>query len=395
MNVTDVIDIHVPRTLFGVGALKNIAELVRSLGATKPLIVTDRGLVQAGIVEAVLEALAPCSLPVDVFDGCQAEAPMRIVDEAAQKTRDQAYDLLIGVGAGSVMDLTKAVGLLAAAPDLTAQDLIDGRLPAKSIARILIPTTSGTGSEWSNVAILTSAPPDDRNLSYLTDMNLPEAVVLDPNLTRNLSPRATADAGIDALTHAIEAYTCARANVFTDMCARTAIGLIFASLGPACAAADIPIEDRHRLSMASSLAMLAGSVAGVGLAHFLNHALRAAYQRHEVHILHGAKVGLLMPYVMEYNMVGDRDRFAEIARLMGENTDGLPAPDAAQRSVVAMRRLLSDLRMPQRLSELQISEADIPAAVEEFVTFWAIPTALMNPRPAGRDEATAILRSAL
>jgi alcohol dehydrogenase class IV len=344
-----------------------------------------------GIIDSVQAALGSADLEADVFDQCGPEAPVSSVDELSRKAQEGGYDLLIGVGGGSVMDATKAVGLLAANPGSTVQDLIGGKVPAKGLKTILIPTTSGTGSEWSEVAILTTDTSDDRNYSYITPANLPDAVILDPELTRDLPARMTADGGIDALTHAIEAYTCSRANLVTDMYASQAIKLVTTSLGPAYAKGSLHIEDRYRLSIASAMAMLAGSLAGVGIAHFMNHALH----HKKVHLSHGAKVGLLLPYVMEFNLVSGPEKFAEIARLMGENTCGLSTMDAALKSVSAVRRLLSDLGVPRHLSDVGITEADIPYLVDEFMTFQAASADFMNPREVGSQEVKEIFVNAL
>jgi alcohol dehydrogenase class IV len=390
-NPPGLIELRVPRTLFGIGALKGIADLVREIGSNKILIVTDPGVARAGIIADVQAALASGGLEAAVFDQCGPEAPVSSVEEVCRKARKGGYDLLIGVGGGSAMDATKAAGLLAANPDCSVQDLIEGRPPAKSLSKILIPTTAGTGSEWSTVAVFTTDTTDDRNYAYVTGANLPEAVIIDPELTRDLPARITGDAGIDALTHAIEAYTSARANLVTDMYASTAIKLVATSLGRAYAKGSEHVEERYRLSIAAAMAMLAGSVGGVGLAHFMNHALH----HKKVQLSHGAKVGLLLPYVMEYNLVSGPERFAEIARLLGENTRDLSTADAALESVAAMRRLLSNLGVPQRLSEVGITEADIPGMVEELMSFQAIPMALQNPREVGPEEAREIFLKAL
>jgi alcohol dehydrogenase len=391
MELTEVIDIKIPRTLFGVGALNGIADLVRSLGADKILIVTDQGVADAGIVATVQAALGSGGLEAEVFDRCGPEAPVSSIEKVSRKAREGDYDLLIGVGGGSVMDLTKAAGLLAANPNATIQDLIEGRPPAKSLKKILVPTTAGTGAEWSTVAVFTTDTSDDRNYAYLTGENLPDAVIIDPELTKDLPAQIIADAGIDALTHAIEAYTSSRANLVTDMYASTAIKLVVASLGPAFAKGSLRVEDRYRLSIASAMAMLAGSLGGVGLAHFMNHALH----HKKVSLSHGAKVGLLLPYVMEYNLISDPEKFAEVAQLLGENTSGLSTMDAALKSVAAVRRLLADLGIPQRLGEVGITEADIPGLVDELMTFQAVPMAIQNPREVGPKEAAEIFRRAL
>ncbi len=390
MEPTDVIEISVPRTLFGVGAIDGLGDLVRSLGAARVLLVTDPGVVGAGLVETVKTVLDTAGLRADLFDECGAEAPASIIERLAEKARTARYDLLVGLGGGSVMDTTKAAALLAVDETVTVQDLIEGKGPTRSLAKVLIPTTAGTGSEWSTAAVVTTDATDDRTYTYLSAANYPDAVIIDPALTLRLPPRNTADTGVDALTHAVEAYTCIRANLLSDMYASTAISVISTSLGPAFAKGSQRMEDRYRMAIGAAMAMQAGTLAGVGLAHFMNHALGK-----RAHLSHGSTVGLMLPYVMEYNLISNPGRFAEVARLMGENTDGLSTMEAAQRSVTAVRRFLSALDMPQRLSDVGLTEADIPHLVEELMTLQTLPIAFMNPREVGAEEARGIYMKAL
>ncbi|MBN1321490.1 MAG: iron-containing alcohol dehydrogenase [Thermoleophilia bacterium] len=390
MEPTDVIEIKIPRTLFGVGALHGIGRMVRDLGSKDILIVTDEGLVAAGIVADVQAALASDGLGADVFDECLPEAPLSVCDKIARLVAEKGYDLLIAVGGGSVLDAAKTAGVLAANPGTTAQDLFEGRIPSTSVPRLLIPTTSGTGSEWSNVAVVTTDS-DDRNHGWVSHLNLVEAVIIDPELTKNLPARITADSAIDALTHAIQGYTSSTASLFTDMCASTAIRLIGTSLRPAFAKASLHTEDRHRLSLATSLAMLSASVAGNGLEHFISHAFYYKKLRHS----HGAKVGLLLPHVMEFNLIANPEKFAEIARLLGENTCGISVMEAAERSITAVRRLLNDVGNPLRLSEIGVTEADIPRVVEEVMGYWIGAANYMSPREVEAKDVEEILRNAL
>jgi alcohol dehydrogenase len=390
MELTEMIEIAVPRTLFGVGALSGLGDLVRSLEATRILLVTDPGVVKAGLSEPILAALNTAGLAGDLFDECGAEAPASVIHRLAEKAREGNYDLLVGLGGGSVMDTTKAAALLAIDDALTIQDLIEGRAPSRSLAKILIPTTGGTGSEWSTAAVVTTDASDDRTYTYLSAANYPDAVIIDPALTFQLPPKNTADTGVDALTHAVEAYTCARANVVSDMYASQAISLICASLGPAFAKGSQRMKDRYQMAIGAAMAMQAGTLAGVGLAHFMNHALSKG-----AHISHGAAVGLMLPYVMEYNLISSPGRFAKVAMLMGESTDGLSTMDAAHKSVTAVRRLLSALGMPQHLSEVGLAEADVPHLVEELMALQTLPIGFMNPREVGAEDARAIYLSAL
>lgn len=390
MISSEVINIFIPQTIFGLGAINNIGDLTRSFSPRKILIVTDQGVVKAGIVDAIKSPLDKAGFKADVFDKCGIEAPVSAIEELSQKVKDEKYDLLIGVGGGSSMDSTKAASILAANDGATIQDLIDGKPMEKAVTKILVPTTAGTGSEWSSVAVITNDNMDNRTYPYFTVRNHPDAVIIDPDLTRNLPQRITADTGMDALTHAIEAYTSCRANIVSDMFASTAIRLVSGSLRQAYAKGSIYIDERYKISIAAALAMLAGSVGGLGIAHFMNVALGK-----RAHISHGSTVTLLLPYVMEYNLISNPAKYAEIARLLGENTMDLPVMDAAAKSIEAVRRLASDLGMPQKLSDVGITETDIPDLVDELINYQAQAIELMNPREVSREDATKIYTKAL
>lgn len=390
MVSSEVLSVVIPQTLFGVGATGKLGELVRGFSPTKILIVTDPGVESAGLIDIVQAPLVAAGFKADVFARCGVEAPVTVIEELRQKIVAEKYDLLIGVGGGSTMDTTKAAGVLAADANLTVRDLIDGKPIGASIRKVMIPTTAGTGSEWSSAAVITLDTEDGRTYPYFTDKNYPDAVIIDPELTKNLPAKATAHTGMDALTHAIEAYTCCRASIVSDMFAATAIKLVAESLRPAFAKGSLNIEDRYNLSIAASAAMAAGSVAGVGIAHFMNVALGK-----KAHISHGSTVALLLPYVMEFNLVSNPAKFAEVATLLGEETCGLSLMDAARESVVAVRRLLTDFGMPQTLSEVGVTEADIPELVDELMTYQSFPIAFMNPRDVSAEDATNIYMSAL
>ena len=390
MPPVDLIEIRIPRTLVGVGAIGSLGDLLKSLSPNRILIVTDRGVASTGIIDMVQASLVSAHLEADVFDGCGVEAPVSGIEQLTQKVKSDRYDLLIGVGGGSVMDTTKAASILAANEGARVQDLLQGKPFVSSVRKILVPTTAGTGSEWSTAAVVTTDTTDDRTNPYISPLNLPEAAVVDPALAKDLSARATADTGMDALAHAIEGYTCCRANFLTDLYASTAIRLISKSIGPAYAKGCLRMGDRYQMSVGASFAMLAGSVAGVGLAHFMNIALgkRAG-------ISHGSAVSLMLPYVMEFNLISDPEKFAEVARLLGEDTSGLSTREAALKSIAAVRALLSDLNMPQRLTEVGITAGDVPFLVDELITYQSFPLALMNPREVGAADATEIYMKAL
>ena len=315
---SEIIRVFIPPTMFGLGAINTIGDLTRGFAPSKILIVTDKGVVKAGIIDTLKSPLNKAGFEADVFDGCGIEAPLTIIEGLSRKVKDERYDLLIGVGGGSSMDTTKAASLLAANVGVTIQDLINGKPVEKTVTKILVPTTAGTGSEWSLATVITNDSVDNRTYLFLTDKNFPDAVIIDPELTRNLPQKITADTGMDALTHAIEAYTSCRANIVSDMFASTAIKLASGSLRQAYAKGCIYMDERYKISIAASLAMLAGSHSGLGIAHVMNNALGK-----KAHISHGSTVTLLLPYVMEYNLIANPAKYAEVAKLLGENTNAL------------------------------------------------------------------------
>ena len=342
--MANVIDVNIPHTLMGVGAVKSLGDIIQNLAPDKILLITDVGIVKAGIADPAQNAIRKSGYKFDVFDGCQPEAPLSVMEALNRKIRDEKYDLLIGIGGGSTLDTTKFASLTANS-DLSIADLMEFKPAGSVIAKILIPTTAGTGSEWSNVAVVTDdinvKPPQTRVI--VSPQNLADAAVVDPELTLNLPPKVTADSGIDALIHAIEAYTSPLANVMSDMFAGTAIKLISGNLRRAYAQGNKDLECRTNMSIAASLAMNAVVLASVGLAHFMNVPLGKRAE-----IAHGSACCVLLPAVMEFNMVANPTKYAGIADLMGEDIDGLPEEEAAAKSIDAVKKLAADVDMPHK-----------------------------------------------
>jgi len=391
--VPGIFNIKIPDTTIGLGAIGSIGDVAKSFAPTKILIVTDAGLVKAGVLDAVKSPLEKADLNFDVFDGCKEEPPTSLVEELSQKVKAGNYDLLIGVGGGSSMDTTKVASLLAYT-DMTINDYISvpfhGKIEGRILPKILVPTTAGTGSEWSIVAPVYEEKPVRKVYIVHAWENLPDKVIMDPELTLGLPQRATADTGIDALTHAIEAYTSCTANVFSDMLAGTAIKLIAQNIRSAYAKGRQSADARYNMSVAAALAMSAVITGGIGLAHFMNEILGP-----KAGISHGTAVGILLPAVMEYNLIANPAKFARIAEFMGEDISGLSILDAASESVEAVRMLTQDLNLPQRMSDVGITEADIPEMAKQTDAVDRPVIDLLNPRDASVDEIAMIFRAAL
>jgi alcohol dehydrogenase class IV len=387
--------------VFGRGAADRIGDAARRLGVRRVLIVTDRVLAGTGLVEAVTGPLRTASVACEVFDGGEPEPSLRAVAACTAAARSYAPDALVALGGGSNMDMAKVTATLLThggdARDYVGED----RVPGPVMPLICVPTTAGTGSEVSAAAVLTDT--DNRiKVGCLSNHLRPRVAVVDPLLTRSCPPKVTADSGIDALTHAIEAYTAVDNEDFPlppgefsvyqgrhpmgDLLAEKAITLIGANLRRAVAD-DNDLEAREAMALGATLAGLAFSNVGVALVHALEYPVGGA-----VHCSHGAGNGLLLPYVMRFNLPARIPAFARIAALLGENVDGLGEREATERAVAAVERLRADIKIPGRLRELGAKPEQLVGFAEKA---FAIKRVLrVNPRPVTLADCEAIYREA-
>ena len=215
--MTDIIKVIIPNTIMGIGAISDIGEFAKTLLPSKILIVTDVGLMKTGVINAVTTPLEKADLKFDIYDGCESDPSISSIEKLSKQVKNAKYDLLIGVGGGSTMDTTKIVSQLAVDENINTYDLINHKVVEKAISKILVPTTAGSGSEWSLVAMVSDEKADMQKKAVISIKNLPDAVIVDPELARNLPQKITADTGMDALVHAIEAYTSCDANIISDM----------------------------------------------------------------------------------------------------------------------------------------------------------------------------------
>lgn len=391
--MTGIINIRVPDTSIGLGAINSLGDAAKSFKPAKTLVITDPGLVKAGVIDAVKAPLEKSGLKFDVFSGCKEEPPISLVAEVSRKIKEGSYDLLIGVGGGSSMDTAKVASLLAYT-GMTIDDYIKtpfhNKINGRVLPKIVAPTTAGTGAEWSIVAPVYAEAPVRRAFIIHAWDNLPNKVIVDPALTLGLPQRITADTGMDALTHAIEAYTSSTANVFSDMLASTAIKLIGENLRSAYAKGRQSVEARYHMAIAASLAMNAVTSGGIGLAHFMNETMGV-----KAKIPHGAAVAMLLPAVMEYNMISNPAKFAKVAELLGEKVDGLSVQDAAAKAAEAVRKLIRDLGLPTRLSQVGLRQSDIAELAKLTYEIDRPVIEAVNPRDATEADIARIFESIL
>lgn len=389
--MTGLTNILIPNTTVGLGAINNIGSEVERLGASKILIITDKVLVKTGIIDRVKTLMKDTKLPTDIYEDCKPEPPISIIEAISAMVKENGYDLLIGIGGGSNMDSTKVASAFANSNISLSEYLKNHRgekVEGKTVPKMLIPTTAGTGAEWSLAAVVYDS--HGHGHPFGIEQHLADKVIIDPELTLNLPQNITAETGFDALTHAVEAYTCSTANFFSDMLAATAIKLIGENILPAYAKGHKNIEARYNMSFAAALAMNSAITSGMGMCHIISELVQA-----KAHVSHGASLAIMLPAVMEYNLIGNPRKFAKIADLLGENVSGLSVADAGAKAVSAVRRLINDLRLPRTMSEVGIKEADIAPMSKQCYATAMTGINMWNPRDASEDDITQIYTSAL
>jgi alcohol dehydrogenase class IV len=390
------------QVIFGPNATGQLGEVAVGLGLRRLLLITDSLLVSAGLVDPVQAALAEAGVLVKLFTGGEPEPSMKAAFAAIGVGRDFRPDAVLGLGGGSNMDLAKVTATILAHGGTPGLYVGDGKIPGPVLPVICLPTTAGIGSEVSAAAVLTDTE-NHIKVGILSNHLRPRVAVVDPLLTVSCPRKVTADSGIDALTHAIEAYTAVdNANFplphgertvyqgrhpLADTLAEKAITLIGQFLRRAVATGQ-DREAREGMALAATLAGMAFSNVGVAVVHALEYPLGGA-----THCSHGAGNGLLLPYVMRYNLPARRREFARIAQLLGEDVAGLDEEAAAERAISAVEKLRADVGIPTRLSELGVTEAQLPGLAEKA---FAVKRILrVNPREVTVEALHDILRTAL
>ena len=332
------------RLIFGTESIDQLGQHVTELGGTRVLIVTDPLLVEAGLAEKVQRPLSESGIEVAVFEGGCPEPPLDLALECAAAAHDHGSDMLLGLGGGSNMDLSKITAVILAHGGHPRDYLGDCVVPGPVFPLTCVPTTAGTGSEVTAASVLSDLEAGIK-VAVLSDFLRPRLAVVDPLMTLSCPAHVTADSGIDALTHAIEAFTAVDNErfplpegersiyqgrfVLTDLTAGKAIELVGQYLRRAVSDGQ-DVEAREGMALAATLAGLGFSNSGVAAVHALEYPLGSA-----VKTSHGRGNGLLLPYVMDFNRQADPDTFAMVASLLDEEIEDLSTDDAAAASVAA------------------------------------------------------------
>jgi len=378
-------------TLIGIGAAKEIPAKIKALGGSKPLIVTDKGITGAGITKQITDLLDKAEMKYVVFDETIPNPTDKNVEAGVAVYKKNSCDSLITLGGGSSHDCGKGVGLVIAnggsIHDYEGVDKSSKPMPPY----VAVNTTAGTASEMTRFCIITDT---SRKVKMaIVDWRVTPGIALDdPLLMMGMPPALTAATGMDALTHAVEAYVSTIATPMTDSAAEKAIELIAVHLRPAVANGS-DIVAREGMCYAQYLAGMAFNNASLGHVHAMAHQLGGFYD-----LPHGECNAILLPHVCNFNLIAKMDRFVKIAQLLGENVDGLSKRDAAERALVAIKKLSTDIGIPAGLIELgkrygkDVNEGDI-----DTMTGNAQKDAcgMTNPRTPKDADVKAIYKAAL
>lgn len=371
--------------LGGVGASKEVGAQAKLLGASKVLIVTDKVLNGLGMAARIQEQLAGAGVESVVFDGAAPNPTDVNVRDGVEAYRDNHCDGLISLGGGSSHDCCKGIGfVVAGGGDIRDYEGVD-RSTEPFPPFLAINTTSGTASEMTRFCIITNT--DTHVKMAIVDWRCtPRVSVNDPVLMVGQPPSLTAATGMDALTHAIEAYVSTDATPITDATAVAAMELIATSLRPAVANGEDMVA-RDRMAYAEFLAGMAFNNAGLGYVHAMAHQLGGLYD-----LPHGVCNAVLLPHVCEYNLIARPERFAGIATRLGEDTTGLSAVGAAGKGIDSIRSLSRSIGIPGGLAEMGVKEEDLPLMATNAMKDAC---SLTNPRKATHEDVVGMFRAAM
>ena len=387
--------------VFGPGPIEQLGDWSHRHQLKRILVVTDQSLRQAGVVLPIEEQLQAAQLEFTVFDGGTAEPSLEIADLALAEANSWKPDAVLGLGGGSNMDLAKIVATVLSHGGRPADYFGFDQVPGPVLPLICVPTTAGTGSEVSHAAVLTDTQ-NEIKVSTMSNYLRPDLALVDPMLTYSCPPQVAADSGIDALTHAIEAFTAVdydrmqipagESSSYTgrqplgDCLAEKAISLIGQHLVNAVTDRD-DHQAHDAMSLAATLAGMAFSNCGVALVHALEYPLGGA-----LHCSHGAGNGLLLPYVMRFNLPERESTMARIAQLLGCDIGAMDQQTAAAEAILKVEQLRQAIGIPHRIRELGGRQEQLAGFAEKSFAIKRLQW--VNPRPSSYEDLLGILQAA-
>lgn len=370
-----------------IGVTARIAELCHSLNITRPLIVTDKGIVDLGLIAPIANGFNNAQMQYWCFDKVVADPPEAIVVEAVDYAKQAKVDGVIGLGGGSSLDTAKLVALLANSEESIADIYGVDNIKGKRLPLILIPTTAGTGSEVTPISIVTTG--ETTKAGIVSAELLPDIALLDASLTVSLPPHITAATGIDAMVHAIEAFTSViKKNVLSDMLAKSALDLLSKNILEATFNGE-NLQARQAMLLGSCLAGQAFANAPVGAVHALAYPLGGQF-----HIAHGLSNALVLPHVMTFNKSHCADLYAQLAvHIVPSINNDADIEKTTDCLIHYLHELIAKLQLPQSLAELGIEEKHIDSLANDALEQQRL--LINNPKAVSLEGAKQIYRNAL
>ena len=379
---------RVPQVLIvGPGTSEQAGEESRKLGVEKGLIVTDEVLLRLGILDNIKQALSQAKIRFAMYSGVFTEPTTEFVQEGLKAYKENGCDFLLAVGGGSAIDTAKSIAIMATNKGSIGDYQGLDKIPKGGAPLIAIPTTAGTGSEVTQVAIITDIKRDVKML-LISPFLMPQKAIVDPLLTLSMPRSLTAATGIDALTHAIEAYVSVKAQPMSDIFCLSAIELISGNLRQAWSNGNNR-EAREKTMLGALQAGIAFSNSSVALVHGMSRPIGAHF-----HIPHGVSNAALLSVVTEFSLIGNPARYARIAEAMGANVENLSILEASDLAAKSIKRLIKDIKIPS-LQELGVDKVELdklaPKMTEDAI---ASGTPANNPRQATKEEIIELYKLA-
>ncbi|MDW7739401.1 MAG: iron-containing alcohol dehydrogenase [Bacillota bacterium] len=371
------------KIIYGENSINEVGLEMDSLGCTRALVVTDMGIVDAGLAERVIKALG--KRYIGTYDRCIQDSGFHLVNEGSALGLEYGADILISVGGGSVIDTAKGMAMVMKEGGKLEDHAGAQKLTRSQTPHIVIPTTAGTGSEVTRYAVIKDW---DRNIKdFIFDYHIiPDKAILDPTMTAGLPPILTAGTGMDAFTHALEAIHTMERQPLADAMALHAIKLIVQYL-PQCIEDGSNLFARGQQLLAATIAGIACSTAFFGLNHAMAHCLGALFE-----VPHGIANSILLPHVMNFNMDECADLYAGIARAMGVDTRDMNSSEAGMAAAKEVKKLTQKIGLPQSLREVGVPEEGLAEAAELSLSDGNI---IYNPRVVtGAEEVLEVYKAA-
>lgn len=368
-----------------IGAANKLPDYCKELGIRRLMFVTDPGIMQTGMAEPVIAQIEKAGISVLLYSDVEADPPEALVLSSVEIARSEKVDGVIGFGGGSSMDVAKLISVLAISEQPLSEMYGIGNVQGQRLPLLQVPTTAGTGSEVTPTSIITTGA--TTKTGVISKQLLPDIAILDAELTAGLPPHVTAATGIDAMVHAIEAYTSRhKKNIYSDMLARQALSLMSLNINEAVHNGS-NLEARSNMLLGAMMAGQAFANSPVAAVHALAYPLGGHY-----HIPHGLSNSLVLPHVLRFNASAASELYAELLPLISSTVPSGTSTDRCDAFIVQIDQLIDSVQLPKKLRDMNVPESDLAMLADDAM----LQTRLLvnNPRDVTREDALNIYTAA-